>query len=93
MEKRLLGARGAGEGLLPALQALAQARDSAPGTSVQSLNFHTGTLEMKLSAPDATSLDHLSQSLRSSGWHADLTGGSNSGSAYEGRIQMHSGGA
>jgi len=91
MEKRLVGARGAGEGLLPALQALAQARDTAPGTSVQSLNFHTGTLEMKLSAPDATSLDRLSQSLRSNGWHADLTGGSNSGSAYEGRIQMHSG--
>jgi general secretion pathway protein L len=91
MEKRVGGLRGAGEGLLPALQALAQARDTAPGTSVQSLNFHGGSLEMKLSAPDASSLDRLSQSLRSSGWHADLTGGSNSGSAYEGRIQMHSG--
>jgi len=92
MERRLTGARGAGEGLLPALQAVAQARDAAPGTSVQSLNFHGGSLEMKLSAPDATSLDRLSQSLRSSGWHADLTGGSNAGSAYEGRIQMRSGG-
>jgi general secretion pathway protein L len=92
MEKRVGGLRGAGEGLLPALQALAQARDTAPGTSVQSLNFHGGSLEMKLSAPDASSLDRLSQSLRSSGWHADLTGGSNSGSAYEGRIQMRSGG-
>jgi general secretion pathway protein L len=92
MERRLAGSRGAGEGLLPALQALAQARDSAPGTNVQSLNFHTGTLEMKVSAPDASSLDRLSQSLRSNGWHADLTGGSNSGSSYEGRIQMHSGG-
>jgi general secretion pathway protein L len=92
MERRLAGARGAGEGLLPALQALAQARDTAPGTSVQSLNFHAGSLEMKLLAPDASSLDRLSQSLRSSGWHADLTGGSNSGSAYEGRIQMRSGG-
>jgi len=92
MERRLIGVRGAGEGLLPALQALAQARDAAPGTSVQSLNFHGGSLEMKLSAPDATSLDRLSQSLRSSGWHADLTGGSNAGSAYEGRIQMRSGG-
>jgi general secretion pathway protein L len=92
MERRLTGVRGAGEGLLPALQALAQARDAAPGTSVQSLNFHGGSLEMKLSAPDATSLDRLSQSLRSSGWHADLTGGSNAGSAYEGRIQMRSGG-
>jgi len=92
MERRLTGVRGAGEGLLPALQALAQARDAAPGTSVQTLNFHGGSLEMKLSAPDATSLDRLSQSLRSSGWHADLTGGSNAGSAYEGRIQMRSGG-
>ena len=92
MERRLVGARGVGEGLLPALQALVQARDTAPGTSVQSLNFHGGSLEMKLSAPDASSLDRLSQSLRSSGWHADLTGGSNSGSAYEGRIQMRSGG-
>jgi general secretion pathway protein L len=93
MERRLAGVRDAGEGLLPALQALAQARDSAPGTSVQSLNFHTGTLEMKLSAPDASSLDRLSQSLRSNGWHADLRGGSNSGSSYEGRIEMRSGGA
>jgi general secretion pathway protein L len=92
MEKRLAGSRGAGEGLLPALQALAEARDTAPGTSVQSLNFHGGALEMKLSAPDATSLDRLSNALRSNGWHADLTGASNSGSAYEGRIQMRSGG-
>ena len=93
MEKRLAGGRGAGGGLLPALQALVQARDAAPGTSVQSLNFHTGELEMKLSAPDASSLDRLSQSLRSNGWQADLTGGANSGSAYEGRIQMHSSGS
>ncbi|HEV3183199.1 MAG TPA: type II secretion system protein GspL [Steroidobacteraceae bacterium] len=93
MEKRLAGARGAGGGLLPALQALVQARDAAPGTSVQSLNFHGGALEMKLSAPDATSLDRLSQSLRNNGWQADLTGGTNSGSAYEGRIQMHSSGS
>jgi general secretion pathway protein L len=91
MEKRLAGAPGSG-GLLPALQALVQARDAAPGTSVQSLNFHSGALEMKLSAPDASSLDRVSQSLRSSGWQADLTGGTNSGSAYEGRIQMHSSG-
>ena len=38
------------------------------------------------------SLDRLSQSLRSNGWQAYLTGGTNSGSAYEGRIQMHSSG-
>jgi len=93
MEQRLGMARGAGGGLLPALQALAQARDSAPGTSVQSLNFHAGTLEMKLSAPDATSLDRLSQALRSSGWQADLAGGTNAGSAYEGRIEVRASGS
>jgi general secretion pathway protein L len=93
MEQRLAAARGAGGGLLPALQALAQARDVAPGTSVQSLNFHDGALEMKLSAPDATSLDRLSQSLRKNGWQADLAGGNNVGSGYEGRIQMHAEGS
>jgi general secretion pathway protein L len=92
MERRLAATRGAGGGLLPALQALAQARDTAPGTNVQSLNFHAGQLEMKLSAPDASSLDRLSQSLRSNGWAADLTGGTNTGSGYEGRIQVHGGG-
>ena len=93
MERRVAGVRGAGEGLLPALQALVQARNTAPGTNVQSLNFHGGALEMKLSAPDATSLDRLSQTLRSNGWQADLTGGNNTGSSYEGRIQMRSRGS
>jgi general secretion pathway protein L len=92
MEQRLAAARGAGGGLLPALQALAQARDAAPGTNVQSLNFHNGSLEMKLSAPDAASLDRLNQALRSNGWQADLTGGTNVGSAYEGRILVHASG-
>ncbi len=89
MEQRLAVARGAGTGLLPALQALAQARDAVPGTNLQSLNFHNGAVEMKLSAPDASSLDHLNQTLKSNGWQADLMGGSNTGGGYEGRIQVH----
>lgn len=88
MEQRLAAARGAGGGLLSALQALAQARESAPGTNVQALNFHRGALEMKLSAPDAASLDRLSQALRSNGWQADLSGGSNAASGYVGSIQV-----
>ena len=92
MEQRLVAARGAGGGLLPALQALAQARANAPGTSVQALNFHSGTLDLKLSAPDAASLDRLSQSLRSIGWQADLTGGSNAASGYVGSIQLRASG-
>jgi general secretion pathway protein L len=93
MEQRLTVARGAGGGLLPALQAIAQARDAVPGTSVQAVNFHNGSLEMKLSAPDAASLDRLSQSLRSGGWQADLTGGNNVASGYEGRMLVRAPGS
>jgi general secretion pathway protein L len=93
MEQRLSSTRGAGQGLLAALQALAQARDAAPGTSVQALTFRDGTLELKLSVRDAASLDHVSQTLHNNGWQAKLTGGSNAGGAYEGRIQMRAGGS
>jgi len=91
MEQRLIVARGAGGGLLPALQAFAQARDSAPGTNVQAFSYHDGALDMKLSAPDAASLDHLSQALRGNGWQAELTSGGNNGSGYEGHLQVHGG--
>jgi len=88
MEQRLSAARGAGGGLLPALQALAQARDATPGMSVQALSFRGGALDMKLSAPDSASLDRVSQSLRTNGWQADLTGGNNAPAGYEGHIQV-----
>jgi general secretion pathway protein L len=92
MEQRLAVARGASSGLLPALQALAQAGAVVPGTRLQSVNFKNGAVEMKLSAPDAASLDHLNQALRSNGWQADLLGGTNNGQGYEGRIQVHGNG-
>ena len=91
MEQRLAALRNGGgsSGLLGALQALAQARGGSAGTSVQSLNFHDGLLELTLNAPDAASLDHLSQQLRNGGWQADLVGGNTVGSAYQGRVQIH----
>lgn len=91
MEQRLaeVHSGGGASGLLGALQAVAQARGGASGTSVQSLNFHDGLLELTLNAPDAASLDHLSQQLRNGGWQADLVGGNTVGSAYQGRVQIH----
>jgi general secretion pathway protein L len=90
MEQRLAAAQSGGGpgGLLPALQALVQARSVAPGTTLQALSFRQGTVEMKLAAKDASSLDHVSQSLRSNGWQADLTSGNTTSSGYEGRIQI-----
>ncbi|HEY2807302.1 MAG TPA: type II secretion system protein GspL [Steroidobacteraceae bacterium] len=92
LEARVAAARGAGGGLLPALQALAQARTSTPGTSVRELNFHGGSLEMTLGARDAASLAHLSQTLRENGWTAELGSGSNTADGYLGRIQVHANG-
>lgn len=91
MQERLARARGAGSGLLPALQALAEARDASPGTAVQSLNFHNGSLELTLTAPDASSIARLSEALHSRGWQADLTGGNNTAGGYQGRLAIHAG--
>jgi len=89
METKLVAVRsGGGTGLLPALGALVDARNSVPGTNVQNMSFKEGALELKMAAPDADSLDRVSQSLRSSGWDADLKSGNVAGDAYEGRIQI-----
>jgi general secretion pathway protein L len=90
MEQRLAAAQNAGGpgGLLPALQALVQARTVAPGTTLKALSFRQGTVDMKIAAKDATSLDHVSQSLKSNGWAAELTSGNTTGTGYEGRIQI-----
>jgi type II secretory pathway component PulL len=91
MEQRLAGLRsGGGGGFLPALSALAQAHTAAPGSSVESLNYAASTLDLKVSAPDAASLDRLSQQLRGAGLQADLTSGNARGKGYEGRIQVKS---
>jgi len=89
MEQRLISVRsGGGGGLLPALAALSQAHGAAPGTVVKAMSFRQGAVELKIAAPDASSLDRLSQTLRSNGWEAELTSGNNVGSGYEGRIQI-----
>jgi general secretion pathway protein L len=90
LEQRLSAIRNGGDagGFLPALQALVDARGAAPGTVLQAISFRDGAVEMKVTAPDAASLDHLSQSLSASGWHAQLTSGNAVTSGYEGRIQV-----
>ena len=90
MEVRLAAAQNGGGqgGLLPALQALVDSRTVAPGTGVKALSFRQGIIDMKLSAKDATTLDRLSQSLKSHGWNAELTSGNTTPGGYEGRMKM-----
>jgi general secretion pathway protein L len=75
-------------GLLPALEALAEAHGSAPNTSIEALSFHNGSMDMKMLAPDASALDRITQSLRNSGWQPNLTSGNVVPSGYEGRIEF-----
>jgi len=94
LEARLAAVRaGNTTGLLPALEALVQAKGAAPGAVVQALNFHNCALELKVAAPDASSLDRIGQALRNNGWQADLTSGNNVGSGYEGHLQIHANGS
>ena len=90
MEVRLAAAQNGGGdgGLLPALQALVDSRTAAPGTSLKALSFHGGLFDMKIAAKDATTLDHLSQSLKSHGWNAELTSGNTTPAGYEGRMKL-----
>jgi general secretion pathway protein L len=93
MEGRLASLQGSTDssGLLAMLSAVAQARNGAEGTAVQALSYRAGLLELQVTAPGADALDHISQQLRSHGWQADLTSGTSSSGAYQGRIQMKPG--
>ena len=94
MEQRLAVARGAGGGLLPALQALAQARDASPGTNVQSLNFHNGAHRDEALGPgclEPGSPEPGAAQQRLAGGPAAAAPTAVPG--YEGRIQVHGGGS
>jgi general secretion pathway protein L len=91
VEQRLLQIRsgqGAGGSMLGTLGALAQARGASPGANIQGITFRQGTMELRLTAPDAAALDAVAQQLRSSGFQADLLSGNASGEAYQGRLQV-----
>lgn len=91
MEQRLIEVRGESNGLLAALEALVQARGSVPGSLVKSLSFHDNLIHLKVSAPDAASLERICTTLRGNGWQADLEGGNHVGQGYEGSIQIRTG--
>ena len=94
VEKRLaeIGSGGGGS-LLPALSAIAAARGAAPTAKIEGFTFRDGTLSLRISAPDAASLDAIGQQLRASHWHADIMGGSANGDAYRGQLQIRKAGA
>jgi general secretion pathway protein L len=95
IEQRLLEVRGGGGGgtLLPALSAIATARNAVPSATIEGITFHDGTVDLRITAPDAASLDAIGQQLRAARWQADILGGSSSGDSYRGRLQVRKAGA
>ena len=92
MQQRLdsLG-KGDSYGLLAALGALAAAHGQASSTVLRALDFHDGTLELRIDAPSPEVIEGLTQSLRAAGWQARLTAGNVVGSHYEGHVEVKPG--
>ena len=93
VETRLSQIRSGGGALLPVLAAIATARGAAPGAVIEGLTFRDGTLELRITAPDAAALDAIGRQLRAANWQADILGGSANGDAYRGRLQIRRAGA
>lgn len=95
IDARLAEIQGGGGGgaLLPALSAVAQARNAAPATTIEGLTFRNGELELRIIAPDAASLDAIGQQLRAAQWQADIKGLTASGDNYRGNLTVRRAGA
>jgi len=91
LEQRLAAVAGGGGSqgeLLHLLAAVAAAKQNVPVTQLQSLNFKPGSMQLKLTAPDAATLEQFNQALRASGYQAELTSGTARGAVYEGQIEL-----
>jgi general secretion pathway protein L len=96
MEARLTAvAGGAGQpgDLLNQLAALAAAKQNVPVVEMQSFNFKPGTLQMKLTAPDAATLEQFSVALRAGGYTSQVTAGNLREGKYEGQVDLRSPGS
>jgi general secretion pathway protein L len=89
---QLQGAGGSGA-LLPALVAIAHARTAAPDATIEGITFRDGGVVLRMTAPDAASLDAISQQLRTENWQADISGLSAAGDVYRGSLQLRRAGA
>ncbi len=74
--------------LLHMLAAVAAAKQNVPVAQLLSATFEPGSLKLKLSAPDATTLEQFSQALRASGYAAEVVSGSVRDNVYEGQVEL-----
>ncbi|HUG73084.1 MAG TPA: type II secretion system protein GspL [Steroidobacteraceae bacterium] len=79
--------------LMPLLAALAAARANVPVAALDSLSYKPGSLQLKLSAPDATTLEQFSQALRAGGYGAQVASGNAREGVFEGQIDVTAAGS
>lgn len=84
---------GGGGALLPALSAIANARNAVPDAKIEGINFRDGTLDLRIIAPTAASFDAIGQQLRAATWQADIREIGASGESYRGRLTVRKAGA
>jgi general secretion pathway protein L len=96
LEKRLSmlagGANQQGE-LLHLLAAVAAAKQNVPQALLQSFVFEPGSLNMKLRAPDAATLEQFNQALRGSGYKAEVGASSMRDGKFEGQVLLKGAGS
>jgi type II secretion system protein L len=96
LEARLNAISGAGSPkgeLMPLLAALAAARQNVPVATLDAITYKPGSLQLRLSGPDASSLEQFSQALRAGGYSAQITNGSQREGGFEGQIEMTASGS
>ena len=84
---------GGGGALLPALSAIANARNAVPDAKIEGINFREGLVDLRIIAPSAASFDAIGQQLRAATWEADIKEIGASGESYRGRLQVRKAGA
>jgi len=88
LQGALGSAGGAGNGLLAAMSALAQAMAQAPAARIEAVSFRGNALELRLTAPSIESLDGIKQGMSRDGIQAEIQSATPRGQIVEGRLQV-----
>jgi general secretion pathway protein L len=74
--------------MLPLLAAIAAAGQNVPIAKLESLTFKPGSMQLRLSAPDAQALELFSQAVRAGGYEVEIISGQIQGDHYSGQLQV-----
>lgn len=92
-EARLLAAQSAGQGskLLLGLSTVSEALKKTPETRVDSVSFHTDTLDLRVLAPSIDALDQIRQVAQARGVSANIQAANPRDNKIEGHLQLKGG--